>query len=90
MVAGDPEDLLRGLGVATTLRGGEGHGELHESAGECAVLRVLGGGPRPADLVQREARLTRGAYLQAVFSLTLRGVVRSLPGDLLALGEISR
>lgn len=85
MVACDPEDLLRGLGVATVLRGGDGEAKLHESADECAVLRVLGGGPRPSDLVQREAGLSRGAYLQAVFGLTLRGVVRLLPGDLLAL-----
>ena len=96
-LAGDPEDLLRSLGVASGLRArgsdSGAEGELHGTADECAVLRVLQGGPRPEDLVQREARLTRGDYLRAVFGLSTRGAVRSLPGDLLALAhgpELSR
>ena len=81
-LACDPEDLLRELDVAAVR---EDPAHLHVTADECAVVRVLQGGPRPADLVQREARLPRDAYLRAVMGLTTRGVVRALPGDLLAL-----
>ena len=95
-VASDPEEVLRELGVAIALGAGGasgGAGALHTTADECAVLWVLHGGPRPGDLVQREARLPRAAYLRAVLGLTARGQVRSLPGDLLALvsdPELSR
>jgi DNA processing protein len=83
-VARDPEDLLRRLGVEAELRGGTA-ATFAGTADEAALLRVLRAGPRPADLVRREARLEVGAFLKALYALQERGAVTALPGDLLAL-----
>jgi DNA processing protein len=80
-VAASPDELLRRLGIEA----GDVSGQAEDSADEAAVVRVLQVGPRPADLVQREARLERSRYLAAVLSLTCRRRVVELPGDLLAL-----
>jgi len=80
-VAACPDELLRRLGIEA----GDTSGRAEDSADEAAVVRVLQEGPRPADLVQREARLERSRYLAAVLSLTRRRRVVELPGDLLAL-----
>ncbi|MFO1077439.1 MAG: hypothetical protein U1E73_06910 [Planctomycetota bacterium] len=77
------ELLLRDLGVT-----GQGSAAqalaLVGSADEQAMLAVLARGARPSDLAQREAGLERGAFLRALLALEERGLVRRLPGDLLA------
>ena len=59
---------------------------LELSADETAVLAVIRQGPRPVDLVQREARLETTHFLRAVMNLQRQRLVRELPGDLLAVG----
>jgi hypothetical protein len=58
---------------------------LEQSADASAILRAVASGPRPKDLVQREARLERGAFLRALSELIAVGELTELPGDLLAL-----
>jgi len=77
-LARDPEDLLRCLDVlprdcAPPAR----HGC---SADEVAVLRVVEAGPQPEDLVFRESRLAREAFVRALHALTVRGLVRPIGG----------
>lgn len=79
-IAAAPDELLRFLGIAA----GDPT-QMQDSADEAAVLRVLAAGPRPHDLVQREARLPRARYLAATLSLCRRQRIVELPGDLLAL-----
>ena len=81
-IAVSPEELLRELGVAEAMQDpGADERRLECSADEEAVLRVLREGPRPTDLVAREAGLATGAFLVAVTKLREKGRVRSLPGD---------
>ena len=58
---------------------------LQDSADEEALLRALQQGPRPADLVARETGLIPAKFAAALFSLTERGRLRVMPGDLLAI-----
>jgi DNA processing protein len=81
----DPESLLRGLGLGRDQTGATALA-IAGSADEQAVLRALAAGARPADLVQRESGLERGAFLRAVFALEARHEVLRLPGDLLQWG----
>jgi DNA processing protein len=81
-LAASPDELLRWLGVAA----GDPT-QMQDSADEAAILRVLAAGPRPGDLVQREARLPRSRYLVATLSLSRRRRILQLPGDLLALSR---
>ncbi|MEE9127422.1 MAG: DNA-processing protein DprA [Planctomycetota bacterium] len=81
-VAACPDELLRRLGIEA----GDAPG-MQDSADEAAILRILVSGPRPGDLVQREAGLARPRYLAAVLSLARRRRVVHLPGDLLALSR---
>jgi DNA processing protein len=78
-VAADPVDLLRRLGVEL-----EGAGDPQRTPDEVLILRLLAPGPRPTDLVQREARLDPVAFFRALQKLQDEGCVLSLPGDLLA------
>lgn len=81
-IACDPEDLLRRLGVEAG--GKSGGAELELGADETAILAALAQGPRPSDLIERESGLEAGRYLAALLSLTEKGCVRAMPGDLLA------
>jgi DNA processing protein len=83
LVAGEPADVLRELGVAPATAAATAHA-LQLSGDAAALLRCLSAGPRPADLVQREARLPRPAFLAARLQLERQGLLRTLPGDLLA------
>jgi DNA processing protein len=83
-IARDPEDLLRRLGVDAALGSDAPALDLELGADETALLAVLEQGPRPSDLVQREAALPSSRYLDALLSLTGKGLVRALPGDLVA------
>ena len=82
-IASDPEDFLRRFGVEARCADPDA-ADLEPNADEAAILGVLRVGPRPSDLVQREAGLEDTRYLTALFALTTRGRVRELPGDLLA------
>ncbi len=85
-IASSPAELLRDLGVETRLRNPQAPGLVYEgSADEELILRALTQGPRPTDLVGRESGLADGKFLAAVFSLTSKGRVQQLPGDLLAI-----
>ncbi len=89
-IAVSPEDLLRRLGIERDLHGTESSvdtPQLECSADETAILKLLQGGPRPCDLVAREARMPEQRYLQALLNLQGSGAVLGLPGDLLALGR---
>lgn len=77
----DPESLLRTLGLGRGRTGPEALA-ICRSADEQAVLQVLGTGPRPTDLLQRECGLQRGELLRALFALESARGVRRLPGDL--------
>jgi DNA processing protein len=81
-VAACPDELLRRLGIEV----GEA-ARMQDSADEAVILRMLATGPRPGDLVQREAGLPRPRYLAAVLSLARRRRVVHLPGDLLAVSR---
>ncbi len=81
-IAACPDELLRWLGIAV----GDAS-QMQDSADEATILRVLAPGPRPGDLVQREARLPRPRYLAAALSLSRRKRIVQLPGDLLALSR---
>jgi DNA processing protein len=83
LVAGEPADVLRELGVAPSTSPAAAHA-LQLSGDAEALLRCLACGPRPADLVQREAGLPRAAFLAARLQLERQGLLRTLPGDLLA------
>lgn len=78
----DPASLLRSLGIdahhtdAAAL-------QKSLSADERCLLQALARGPRPVDLVLREAGLDRGTFLRTLFALESRGAVERLPGDLL-------
>jgi len=90
MLASDPADLLRHLGVSVACRAG---GDprvaraLDVSADEAAILAVLERGPRPADLVRRETGLADERFLVAVLNLHQKRLAVELPGDLLARGS---
>lgn len=75
------ESLLRGLGLEATQAPATAL-QLHRSADEQAVLAALHGGPRPGDLLQREAGLTRAAFLRALFALEAVGAIARTGGDL--------
>lgn len=83
MVAADPVELLRDLGVQAATPAAAAHA-LHGSADAQAILEALRAGPRPADLLQRETALPRARFLAARLGLERDGQVRTLPGDLLA------
>jgi DNA processing protein len=83
LVAGEPADVLRELGVAGSTTAAAARA-LQLSADAEALLRCLDRGPRPADLVHRESGLPRAAFLAARLQLERAGLVRALPGDLLA------
>ena len=83
-VARDPEDLLRRLGADTALLPDAAPRDLELDADQAAILAALDQGPRPSDLVERESGLERERYLNALFAVTSRQLVRTLPGDLLA------
>lgn len=82
-IARDPEDLLRCLDVAWTMRGEDGP-SLAAGADRQAILSRLESGPRPADLVLRESRLEPKSFVRALHDLMRLGLVRTLPGDLIA------
>ncbi|MBX3464890.1 MAG: DNA-processing protein DprA, partial [Planctomycetes bacterium] len=77
----DPESLLRALGLARGTTPPEALA-IAGSADAAAIVRALGPGPRPGDLLQRECGLERGAFLRALFALETQRRVRRLPGDL--------
>ncbi len=83
-VVESPELLLRDLGVAAANSPADS-ARLARSADEAAILHGLAAGPRPTDVVQREAGLPRDAFLRALFALETTGAVQRLAGDLLAL-----
>jgi DNA processing protein len=55
---------------------------LHFGADQERLLRLLGDGPRPTDLLQRESGLERPAFVRAMFTLERDGAIVRLPGDL--------
>lgn len=80
-VVEDPETAVRAMGLSPAPTGTEARRIAH-SADEHTLLRGLANGPRPADLLQREAGLDRTAFLRALFALEGRGAVRRTAGDL--------
>ncbi|MBL9079677.1 MAG: DNA-protecting protein DprA [Planctomycetes bacterium] len=78
----DPAALLQALGFGGRSTAAAALA-VAASADEQRVLDALRDGPRPGDLVQREAGLERGPFLRALFGLERRGAVRRLAGDLL-------
>lgn len=82
-IAVEPSTLLRALSVEVALRRADGAGLL-ASADELAVLAQLAGGPRPIDLVQREAGIDPRRFLTTLLQLLEQRRVQRLPGDLLA------
>ncbi|MGE3354665.1 MAG: DNA-processing protein DprA, partial [Planctomycetota bacterium] len=82
-VAADPAEVLRDLGVSAAVDGAAAHA-LQRSGDGAAIWRCLQRGPRPADLVLRESGLSRAAFLRARLQLEATGLLRTLPGDLLA------
>ena len=82
-IAVDPEDLLRRLGVEQDLQQTAGN-DLQLSADEAGLLRLLEQGPRPMDLLMRESRLEEECFVMTVHRLHRTGLVRRMPGDLLA------
>lgn len=89
VLAADPVVLLRSLGIE---RGVEPQAAraLELGADAEAVLRLLAQGPRPLDLALRESRLERGAFFTALHALLREGLVRQLPGSMLAAVRVSR
>lgn len=83
-VALDPSELLRDLGVTASIDSPAAHA-LQLDGDADAILRCLAGGPRPADLVQRESGLPRAQFLRVRMQLEAAAVLRTLPGDLLAV-----
>lgn len=83
LVAADPVELLRDLGLQPSVAAVTAHA-LQRSADQAAILAHLRRGPRPADSVQRECGLPRAQFLLARLQLEHDGAVRTLPGDLLA------
>lgn len=88
-LARDPEDLLRRLGIEAALHTAAAP-SLEPSADAAAVLRVLATGPRPADLVRREARLETATFLRALHALRTQGLIVAMPGDMLCLDPARR
>ncbi len=86
LVATDPAELLRDLGLGAPLAPAIAHA-LQASGDAAALLACLQQGPRPADLVQRESGLPRPQFLQARLQLELAGHLLTLPGDLLARAQ---
>src|SRR5690606_3704938 len=86
MIASDPGELLRALGIESTVRHGDVAHAAHfrHSADQEAVLAQLQSGPRPQDLVRREAGLDEHRFLAALTDLLESGHVARLRGDLLA------
>ncbi len=64
LVAADPSELLRDLGLQAELPAATAL-QLQLSADDQALLACLQSGPRPADLVQRESGLDREHFLPA-------------------------
>ena len=83
MVAADPVELLRDLGLSAELPAPTAR-SLLVSADAAAILAGVARGPRPADAVQRESGLPRAQFLFARLQLEQDGLLRTLPGDLLA------
>ncbi len=81
-----PAALLQALGLVPTAAAKDAL-RLALGADEAAVLACLAGGPRPMDLVQRESRLERSAFLRALFRLEQHGGVLRLAGSLLGLSR---
>lgn len=88
-LASDPVDLLRGLGIDRSVPDRAARA-LELGADAEAVLRLLTQGPRPLDLAHRESRLGRAAFLAALHVLQREGLVRPLPGSMLAAVRVSR
>jgi len=88
-LAHDPVELLRGLGIDPTTSPVQSRALVLGADAE-AVLQLLRKGPRPLDLAQRESRLERTAFLAAVHALLREGLVRQLPGSMLAAAPLSR
>ncbi len=82
-IAADPGELLRQLGATCALRGADPT-PLLASATERTILDLLAAGPRPADLVRREAYLDEADFLDALLALVERRLVVRLAGDMLA------
>ncbi len=89
LIAIDPVALLRGLGIDRGVSP-QAARSLELGADAEAVLRLLSQGPRPLDLAQRESRLERAAFLAALHALLRAGLVRQLPGSMLAAVQVSR
>ncbi|HEB53900.1 MAG TPA: DNA-protecting protein DprA [bacterium] len=75
-----PGALLQALGLGAAEARTATHCQLR--AEERAILTQLTAGPRPGDLLQREAGLDRAAFLRALFGLQQRQRITRLPGDL--------
>jgi len=88
-LAPDPVGLLRGLGIDRTATP-QAARALELGADAEAVLRLLAQGPRPLDLAYRESRLERAAFFAALHVLQREGLVRQLPGSMLAAVRVSR
>ena len=74
------DGLLQGIGLGR-LNANDAR-DLAYNADEQALLTQLHHGPRPTDLLQREAALPEAEFLRALFSLEQRGDIARLPGDL--------
>lgn len=85
-LAGDPAEWLRDLGLEAPL---VGRAMPQACPDGTAMLEILAAGPRPAQLVQREAGLGREAFLQALHRLLAQKLIRQLPGDQLGLAPPS-
>lgn len=87
-IAADPESLLRDLGVGLGLGGAsevERFRHFEASADERAILDLLGDGPRPRGLLQRESRLEGDRFFAALVHLQEHARIRELDGGLFAL-----
>ncbi len=75
-----PDALLHGLGFSTP--DATAALELALDADAEAVLQALRTGPRPTDLLRREAGLERPQFLRAIEALARTGAAERLDGDL--------
>lgn len=74
------EGLLQSLGLAA--RGAGRALQLERSAEQARLLELLGGGPRPTDLLRRECGLDEANFLRTLFRMQQDGAIQRLPGDL--------
>lgn len=89
LLAADPVSLLRSMGFDRDV-GAHTARALELGADAETVLRLLAQGPRPFDLALRESRLERATFLGALHALQREGLVRQLPGSMLAAVRVSR